>query len=178
MSEKNGESNQLPTEEQKKIFTALNELEVGTFIICDERMFKKVAVEKGVAANKYLTDDYLLVYGFSCFGYLLELLIRVGNKPEVLIRKKLAQTMNYTEEKWKELSNLPGGSIIFCGRRLLVKTNENNVDKARNENKFQLADDNGNVSENNWDVYIKSHIKRGTEIEVLRIGEYGFFDFY
>lgn len=90
MSEKNKESNQLSTEEQKKIFAALNKLEVGTFIICDERIFKKVAVEKGVTVNKHLTDDYLLVGGLSCFGYLLELLIRAGNKPEVLTRKKLA----------------------------------------------------------------------------------------
>lgn len=86
--------------------------------------------------------------------------------------------MNYNEEKWKELSNLPGGSIIFCGRRLLVKTIENNAGNVGKENKFQLADANGNVSENNWDAYVKSHIKRGTEIKVLRIGEYGFFNFY
>ena len=53
--------------------------------------------------------------------------------------------MNYNEEKWKELSNLPGGSIIFCGRRLLVKTIENNAGNVGKENKFQLADANGNV---------------------------------
>ena len=48
-------------QKQEKIIAALNEVEVGTFILCDNRVFRKVKAEKGISVDTVLANDYTLL---------------------------------------------------------------------------------------------------------------------
>lgn len=77
------------TSEQEKIVAALNKLEVGTFILCDNRVFKKVKAEKGLSVGTVLEDDYVLSGSDYPLSYLLLSLIKQSFVPVVLEEKKL-----------------------------------------------------------------------------------------
>lgn len=75
--------------EQEKIIAALNEVEVGTFILCDNRVFRKVKAEKGISVDTVLADDYILSGSDYPLSYLLLSLIKQSFVPVILEEKKL-----------------------------------------------------------------------------------------